>query len=196
MHNNDDKNNQDLSALWQAQPVNSIDLTEVKKSLNSQRVKQRIYTILDILLCLPALYIVFSSWPELSPMMKYLCIFMFASTAPFIAYQLWLRRVAAFLSGAQTVDHLAQLIKQTANNVRIAKLTKHSAWPALVIMPVFVLLKYLEGDISIERWVRIGYIFLVATVGIVAWSVWAHKRQKRFEKQLKALQIMASKHPI
>ena len=62
MHNSDKENqtnppvsadnelNDGLSALWQAQPVTTINLEGVKANLGSERTKQRWYIILDLLM--------------------------------------------------------------------------------------------------------------------------------------------------
>ena len=50
----DDKQNDALSALWQAQPVTSINIEEVKASLSSERTKQRWYMVIDSLAFIPA----------------------------------------------------------------------------------------------------------------------------------------------
>jgi len=58
----DDGQNDGLSALWQAQPVTTINLSEVKASLSSERTKQRWYMLLDSLMVIPAIYILNKYW--------------------------------------------------------------------------------------------------------------------------------------
>lgn len=201
MHNDDNKDrvkgsNADLTSLWQNQPVNTIDLSEVKKSFNSERVKQRIYMVIDILALLPSLYFLTIYWGELSFTAKAICIFMLATATPFLVYQLWLRRVAAFAKDSQTLDYLHQYTQQIKNNIRIAFITKHSAWPALFVLPAFALERYFFGELSPEKWEKIVLSFPIATFIIIVWGIWAHKRQQRFEKQLKALEEMAEQRAV
>lgn len=206
MHNDDNKDrvkanrvkgsDTDLTLLWQNQPVNDIDLSEVKKSFNSERIKQRIYMVIDSLALLPSLYFLSIYWGELSFTAKGLCIFMVATAIPFLIYQLWLRRVAAFAKDSQTLDHLHQYTRQIKNNIRIAFITKHSAWPALFVLPAFALERYFFGELSPEKWEKIAFSFPIATLILVVWGIWAHKRQQRFEKQLKALEEMAEQRTV
>lgn len=204
MHNDDNDDNKDrvkgsnadLTSLWQNQPVNTIDLSEVKKSFNSERVKQRIYMVIDILALLPSLYFLTIYWGELSFTAKAICIFMLATATPFLVYQLWLRRVAAFAKDSQTLDYLHQYTQQIKNNIRIAFITKHSAWPALFVLPAFALERYFFGELSPEKWEKIVLSFPIATFIIIVWGIWAHKRQQRFEKQLKALEEMAEQRAV
>ena len=195
MHNDGDEMNDDLSALWQTQPVSSIDLEAVKQDFNKERNKQRLYMILDLLMFIPAIVVVFSTWEQQTFAMKVLVVALFVSAIPFMIYQLWLRRVAAFAKETQTFNHLEQLIRQTKNNIKIAFITKHSGWPALIIIPVFAYLRFQTGEVSHESFQRIILSIGIAGIIIFVWCVWAHKRQQRFERQLNALQEMANHRP-
>ena len=190
-----DKNNQQggdaLSDLWQTQPTNTIDVSEVKKSFNSERVKQRFYILIDLILLLPPFYLMYLAWGEMTFAARALCAFMVVTALPLLMYQLWLRRVAAFTKDSHTLDHLKQFTHQIKNNIRIAFITKHSAWPAFIILPLFVLERHLAGVLTPEKWETIMIALPVASVIIIVWGVWAQRRQKRFEKQLAALQSMA-----
>ena len=55
----------DLSALWQAQPVSNVDLEEVKKTFKSQTRKQRLYFLIDCLSLVPGVWIFIHYWGEL-----------------------------------------------------------------------------------------------------------------------------------
>ena len=127
----DDEQNDALSALWQAQPVTTIDLEEVKASLSSERTKQRWYMLVDSLAFIPAVYVLVITWEEFTFVAQAMFIFMLITALPLLVYQLWLRRVAAFSKDTQTADHLMQLTKQIKNNVKIAVITKHSTWTAV-----------------------------------------------------------------
>ena len=182
-----------LLSLWQAQPVSEIDLEAVKKSFNEEQRKQRLYMVVDSLAFLPAVYMVVVTWGELSFAMKAMCMLLFILATPMLVYQLWLRRIAAFAKNSDTFDHLQQFTKQIKNNIRIAFITKHSGWPALLFIPGFAYLRYLSGDLSVEKLTQMGIVFAVLSIGIAGWTLWAHKRQKRFEQQLKTLHEMADK---
>ena len=187
----DDEQNDGLSALWQAQPVTTINLSEVKASLSSERTKQRWYMLLDSLMVIPAIYILNKYWGHMSFVAQMMFLFMLVTSLPLLIYQLWLRRVAAFYKDSQTTNHLTQLTKQIKNNVKIAFITKHSTWLAVVFGIAFMLERYLFGEHTPEKITKMSIVMAVMTTGMSIWYVWAHKRQKRFERQLETLENMA-----
>jgi len=187
----DDGQNDGLSALWQAQPVTTINLSEVKASLSSERTKQRWYMLLDSLMVIPAIYILNKYWGHMSFVAQMMFLFMLVTSLPLLIYQLWLRRVAAFYKDSQTTNYLTQLTKQIKNNVKIAFITKHSTWVAVVFGIAFILERYLFGDHTPEKITKMSIVMAVMTTGMSIWYVWADKRQKRFERQLETLEKMA-----
>ncbi|AXT38594.1 hypothetical protein D1814_07870 [Alteromonas sp. BL110] len=203
MHNSDKENqkttdntaecrqNDNLSALWQAQPVTAINLEEVKSSLRSERTKQRWYMVIDSLAFIPAIYFLINSWDKFTFVAHAMFVFMLITALPLLVYQLWLRRVAAFSKDTQTVDHLIQLTKQIKNNVKIAFITKHSTWTAVLFGYAFLLERYFFGDPTPEKTTKMAIVMTSLSIGMLLWYVWAHKRQKRFERQLKTLEGMA-----
>ena len=187
----DNSRDNELSALWQAQPVSNVDVDEVKKTFESQTRKQRLYFLIDCLSLVPGVWIFIHYWDELPVTARVLYFGLMLFVIPLLGYQLWLRRVAAFGSNAQTNNHLQQLKKQFKNNARIAFINKHSAWVAVLIViafnTIFTLAKAAE-----EREYGIVLIVTAITAGIMAvWYVWAHRRQKQFEKKLTALNDMS-----
>ena len=206
MHNSDKENqktppisvgneqNEALSALWQTQPVTTIDVEEVKSSLRSERTKQRWYMVIDSLAFVPAIYFLINSWDKFTFVAHAMFIFMLITALPLLIYQLWLRRVAAFSKDTQTADHLIQLIKQIKNNVKIAFITKHSTWTAVLFGYAFLLERYFFGDPTPEKIMKMAIVMTSLSIGMLVWYVWAHKRQKRFERQLKTLESMARQH--
>jgi len=181
----------DLSALWQAQPVSNVDLEEVKKTFKSQTRKQRLYFLIDCLSLVPGVWIFIHYWGELPVTARVLYFGLMFFVIPLLGYQLWLRRVAAFGSNAQTNNHVQQLKKQFKNNARIAFINKHSARIAVPIViafnTIFTLAKAAE-----EREYGLVLMVTAITAGIMAvWYVWAHRRQKQFEKKLTALNNMS-----
>ncbi len=186
----DDKQNDALSALWQAQPVTSINIEEVKASLSSERTKQRWYMVIDSLAFIPAIYLLVNSWEKFTFVAHAIFIFMLVTALPLLVYQLWLRRVAAFSKETQTADHLSQLTKQIKNNVRIAFMTKHSTWTAVLFGCGFLLERYFYGELSPEKIMKMAIVMTSISIVMLAWYVWANKRQKRFERQLETLENM------
>lgn len=187
----DDEQNDALSALWQAQPVTTIDLEEVKASLSSERTKQRWYMLVDSLAFIPAVYVLVITWEEFTFVAQAMFIFMLITALPLLVYQLWLRRVAAFSKDTQTADHLMQLTKQIKNNVKIAVITKHSTWTAVLFGCGFLLERYFFGELTPEKIVKMAIVMTSISIVMLVWYVWASKRQKRFERQLETLQKMA-----
>lgn len=203
MHNSDKENqktpptsvgneqNEALSALWQTQPVTTIDVEEVKSSLRSERTKQRWYMVIDSLAFIPAVYLLINNWDKFTFVAHAMFIFMLITALPLLIYQLWLRRVAAFSKDTQTADHLIKLTKQIKNNVKIAFITKHSTWTAVLFGYAFLLERYFFGDPAPEKITKMTIVMTSLSIGMLVWYVWAHKRQKRFERQLKTLESMA-----
>ena len=187
----DDEQNDALSALWQAQPVTTIDLEEVKASLSSERTKQRWYMLVDSLAFIPAVYVLVITWEEFTFVAQAMFIFMLITALPLLVYQLWLRRVAAFSKDTQTADHLMQLTKQIKNNVKIAVITKHSTWTAVLFGCGFLLERYFYGELTPEKIVKMTIVMTSISIVMLVWYVWASKRQKRFERQLETLEKMA-----
>ena len=187
----DDEQNDALSALWQAQPVTTIDLEEVKASLSSERTKQRWYMLVDSLAFIPAVYVLVITWEEFTFVAQAMFIFMLITALPLLVYQLWLRRVAAFSKDTQTADHLMQLTKQIKNNVKIAVITKHSTWTAVLFGCGFLLERYFYGELTPEKIVKMTIVMTSISIVMLGWYVWASKRQKRFERQLETLEKMA-----
>lgn len=187
----DDEQNDALSALWQAQPVTTIDLEEVKASLSSERTKQRWYMLVDSLAFIPAVYVLVITWEEFTFVAQAMFLFMLITALPLLVYQLWLRRVAAFSKDTQTADHLMQLTKQIKNNVKIAVITKHSTWTAVLFGCGFLLERYFFGELTPEKIVKMAIVMTSISIVMLVWYVWASKRQKRFERQLETLEKMA-----
>jgi Flp pilus assembly protein TadB len=187
----DDAQNDGLSALWQAQPVTTINLSEVKASLSSERTKQRWYMLVDSLAFIPAVYLLVVTWEKFTFVAHAMFVFMLITALPLLVYQLWLRRVAAFSKDTQTADHLTQLIKQIKNNVKIAVITKHSTWTAVLFGCAFLVERYFYGELTPEKVMKMAIVMTSMSVVMLVWYVWASKRQKRFERQLETLEKMA-----
>ncbi|WP_394222194.1 hypothetical protein [Alteromonas gracilis] len=180
-----------LSALWQAQPIAAIDLEKVKANLSSERKKQRWYMAIDSLAFVPGAYLLVTYWETLSLVAQTIYLLLICSAIPLLVYQLWLRRVAAFYKDNRTSDHLTQLTKQIKNNVKISFITKHSTWVALLFGFAFIMERILFGELTQEKVTRMIAVMTSMSVAMLIWFIWAHKRQKRFERQLKTLEEIA-----
>ncbi|BFT32024.1 hypothetical protein D210916BOD24_32000 [Alteromonas sp. D210916BOD_24] len=178
----------DLAMLWQTQSVSPIDIDAVKKSFYSEQKKQRLYIVIDLLPFIPAVYMLITFWDRLSFAAQVIQVIVFIFALPFLAYQLWLRRVAAFSKKeSHTLDYLQQFTKQIRNNVKIARLNKYSALIVIPFFIVFLLERYFSGEVALEKLLRMGAVMSAISVGMLIWFVWAHKRQQRFERQLQTL---------
>jgi EamA domain-containing membrane protein RarD len=195
--NNQIKQNDTLSTLWQTQSISTIDLKQVQASLSSERTKQRWYMIIDVLITLPAAYVlygVFSKyWGNMSSVAHTILYLMLISSLPLLVYQLWLRRVAAFYKDNQTADHLSKLTKQIKNNIKIAFITKHSTWVAMLFGLSFILESYFQDKLSSDKIIRSLIAMSVMSIVMLIWFIWAHKRQKRFEQQLETLTTLKAR---
>lgn len=182
-----------LQSLWQQQSVNAIDMSDVRKRFRAQRWKQRCYLTLDILAMLPLTYVLLFMQDEFAATpMGWLGLWVLGGIClVFVLYIAWLRRHALFGGEAQTEDHLKKLSKQFANNARIAMLTKHSCWVTVLMLFVYYLVMYEAGEIDAEQWRSILFILLPLTcVVMFAMGGWAHRRQRRFERDWERLQSM------
>ena len=178
---------QDLTSLWQAQPVNSIDLEAVKKTFNQEKKNQRLYIVIDCLALLPTALITAKHWTSLSILVQSMIVGVILLALPFLGYQLWLRRIAAFSRSDQTISYLNQLIAQIKNNIRIAVMTKHSAWLSVLMIAIFYVVLYLLGELATGEYYK-GFVATgIVSILMFAWYIWAHKRQKRFERELSRL---------
>ncbi len=147
--------------------------------------------LVDSLAFIPAVYVLVITWEEFTFVAQAMFIFMLITALPLLVYQLWLRRVAAFSKDTQTADHLMQLTKQIKNNVKIAVITKHSTWTAVLFGCGFLLERYFYGELTPEKIVKMTIVMTSISIVMLGWYVWASKRQKRFERQLETLEKMA-----
>lgn len=184
----------ELSSLWQAQTVNHIDLAAVKQGFISQQKKQRLYMAVDIGAFIPAFFLLYHFWGELSFTVKAVNLAVGVIALPLLIYQLWLRRVAAFSRNVSTLDHLDVLTKQIKNNVRIAVITKHSTWISTVLVMLTMALQYVVDDVSNSKLSFMLGVLAVTAIIMGVWYVWAAKREQRFKRQLAGLETMRSAH--
>ena len=178
---------QDLTSLWQAQPVNSIDLEAVKKTFKKEKKNQRLYIVIDCLAFLPVMLIMSKHWSDLSILVQSMLVGIILLMVPFLGYQLWLRRIAAFSRTDQTLSYLNQLINQIKNNIRIAWMTKHSTWLSVSMIAIFYVVLYLLDELASDEYYKGFLATAIVSILMLPWYIWADKRQKRFESELTRL---------
>ncbi|MEW9797805.1 hypothetical protein [Alteromonas sp. CYL-A6] len=181
----------DLGALWQSQPVATLDLNEIKRAYRRQTRQQRLYLAIDLLSALPAIILVWLGWDEFSPLAAGLLVGLGVVLLPCLGYLVWLRRIAAFSRSEHTRDHLNQLVRQMKNNVRIAWLTRHSAWVTPVFIAVFYVLLYANGEIAAQKVSSVMTSFVVICLSMAGFYVWAGRREKRFSRRYEELKRLA-----
>jgi hypothetical protein len=179
-------NNQDpLSQLWQEQKVEKIDLDAISKKWRKIKLKQHLYVFFDLLCLLPFLIVVIYFKDKFD---GFTIVYMYGLTVMslgFVIYVIWLRRFSLGWSKASTEQHIQGLRKQLLNNIKIALLTKHSMWFALIVI-IFhqVGLIYLEV-FPPDKLLRKALIsFSIIGVMWPAVWIWADKRAKRFKREL------------
>ena len=178
----------DLNDLWQSQPVSKIDVNQVKKRWRTFQFRHRLYLTLDFLCLVPLIYLLF--WSPIrtnSPEWYFLIAIGFAAVV-YTIYLTWLRRLSLF-SGKSTRDHLHLLRKQLANNVRIAQVSKHSAWVVQLALTAFYLTLYINGGLPAAKHIPVVIAIGGAGIANLLFYLWAARRQRRFARELEQLQI-------
>lgn len=183
----------DLSSLWQAQPVTTIDVEKIQRDYRRQTIKQRCYMLLDILGVLPAVVLVWFAWDALSAVAAGMIVGLGVVMVPVVGYLVWLRRVTAFGRAHSTTEYLEQLTRQMKNNARIAWLTKHSAWLTPLFIAVFYLVIFLQGELPEEKYALVGGALALMCLVMAGFYRWAHKRQQHFIRQFDALIELGSR---
>lgn len=188
--NNETMQNDALGALWQQQAPIDVDLKKVERMAKSQQIKQRFYVFLDVLTMFPAWGILFLDL-QLSQTIRVFLSLNAVLITVMVLFFIKLRWVSLFHSADSTSDYHTRLLKQLHNNVKIAFYNKHSAWLATIIIAlVFTIDVFAEGD---SQAVLIKQLYLVAVMGLLfmlPWYIWAHKRQRRFEREAQNIETM------
>ena len=180
--NNETMQNDALGALWQQQAPIDVDLRKVERMAKSQQIKQRFYVFLDLLTMLPAWGILFLDLQFSQTIRVFLSLNAVLITV-MVLFFIKLRWVSLFHSADSTSDYHTRLLKQLYN--------KHSAWLATIIIAlVFTIDVFAEGD---GQALLIKQLYLVAVMGflfMLPWYIWAHKRQRRFEREAQNIETM------
>ncbi|WP_371195096.1 hypothetical protein [Glaciecola sp. SC05] len=178
----------DFNQLWQKQPTLKVNTAQIVKQAKQQRVKQRLYMALDVLGVLPV-FILLAGDIELTPFLKWFIALNMLALALMLIHIAKLRWVAAFGQGKTTERYTRTLLQQLKNNAKIAYINKHSAWLALLVAICGVAInEYLYPKATPINWAEITLILGVGSIVIVAWIIWAHRRQMRFEEKAKELE--------
>ncbi|GGW91363.1 hypothetical protein [Alteromonas halophila] len=179
--------NEELSELWQSQPVSDVDIAQIKQDFRGQVIKQRCYMLLDVLGMLPAILLVWLGWASFSPLAAGMLVGLGMVLLPVVGYLLWLRRIAAFGSASTTTEYLHQLTRQMQNNARIAWLTRHSAWLTPLFIAVFYLVMFVRGEMTPDRYPVVAGALLGMCCLMAVFYRWALLRERRFTRLAKQL---------
>jgi hypothetical protein len=105
-----------------------------------------------------------------------------------VFYITWLRRFSLGWSNVTTDQHIQRIQKQIQSNIKIATLSLHSVWFAVVLMIVFYGALYYFDVYPEDKWMR--KVLISAAINAVAMPciwIWAAKRKKRFCNELAEL---------
>ena len=177
---------QELSTLWQTQQVKQVDINQVKQRLRNLQVKQRCYLLLDILMLIPFGWLVFWAPEHLSTSAGVFVMLLGVVTAGYTLYLGWLRR-SVILGRLTTADHVALLRQQLTNNVRIAGISKHSAWLCQLAICGFFINEWLVENFRPDSLLTFSAIMTGVTLFNIGFYVWAARRQRRFRDEVAAL---------
>ena len=183
----------DLSALWQQQPTNHIDMQDLTRRLKRQQRAQRLYLVLDMLGFVPAIWVLIATWDELSSLLAGCLITLVAVTFVFYLYIAWLRRHAALATFGDTSHYVDTLKKQLLNNHKIARLTFHSCWMSGVALVAILGMMAMFEDYTLDNLRRSVWVLVLIVSGLVGTGVWAHKRAKRFHREYLHLADLGNK---
>jgi len=181
-------NHDPLSQLWQEQKVEKIDIDAVSKKWLKIKLKQHFYVFFDVLSLLPFLIFWIYFKDKFDDFTLVYIYGLAVLSLVFVIYVIWLRRFSLGWSKASTEQHIQGLRKQLRNNIKIALLTKHSMWFALILFMFHQLgLVYLEV-FPPDKLLRKALIsFSIIGVMWPAVWIWADKRAKRFKRELSIL---------
>ncbi|MBU3020287.1 hypothetical protein [Aestuariibacter sp. A3R04] len=179
MHNSDEK----LASLWQNQSVEQLDILKIQREFLKQQWKQRLYIAVDVLSPLPFILMLIFMKDELSNFSFWTCVVAIVVSVPYIGYFTWLRRHAAFPKGDSTTQHIDLLQRQLANNVKIARYTKHLSWISALVLVTVNVGRLLNGDFDSNPSFSLSVFWWWMATGCgvcLAFYIWAGKREKRF----------------
>jgi len=172
-----------IGALWQSQSVEAVDIAKIKKRLHAAKFKHRLYMTLDCLCLIPVIYLFFWSRDVIQGPERYFLLGVGVMAVGYTAYLTWLRRLSLF-SGNTTLDHLRLFRRQLENNIRIARLTKHSTWVVQLLLVGFYIWFYTAGQLPEAKVLSVIAALAAAGLANLIFYVWAARRQRRFAQEL------------
>ena len=180
---------QDLTALWQQQPVSEIDLADVTLRLKAQQRLQRWYIASDFTGFLIGLGMLIYSWEKLPLYMALVLCGVMVGGGVFTGFVIWLRRHAVLASFEDTSHYRDTLKKQSLSNQRIARITLHSAWSSELILLLVWGIAAVVGDLTWKSFVDKGGVatFIVISLLMAGFGYWAYKREQKFKREYEQL---------
>lgn len=177
-----------LESLWQKQETTSPDLTLLKKTWRTVKIKQKVYLLSDLFAFLVGPLMLFWLYSSLNAYQVFFVVCTLIIAAGFTIYLIWLRRFSFLGDQSATGDYLQLLKSQYRQNIKIAQASKYSAYVIPVIFFSFLFGGYWLEIFELEKLIRKA-IWLVLSSAIflpILW-IWADKRAKRFEQELARL---------
>lgn len=189
MNNTNQQTQDDLNALWQTQPVSTLDANDIVKRARTQRTKQRFYMFMDVLSMFPIFLYVYMDidLPITLHVFVLLCGGLGVLT---ILYFAKLRWHGMFQDSLDTGQYTHLLYKQLRNNAQIAYFNKHCGWVMVLALLVAFFLNGLFTQASTESIIKDMLKALAFGMAMmVPWVIWAHRREKRFRQEAEQLRL-------
>ena len=177
----------DLNALWQAQPVSTLDVNYIVKRARTQRTKQRFYMCLDVLSMFPIFVYVYMDIDL--PITLHIFVLLSGGLGVLtILYFAKLRWHGMFQNSLDTGQYTHMLYRQLHNNAQIAYFNKHCGWVMVVAMLAAFFLNGVFTQAPAESIIKDMLKALAFGMAMmVPWVIWAHRREKRFRKEAEQL---------
>lgn len=179
------KERDDIGALWQAQKVVEVDIGELEAQYKWFNLKQKLFLALDWLSLVPVVWIMTSVKTEFT--MFWLIFFVVASVFALghVIYVTWLRRHAFTETDTNLENYVKNLRLKLEGGRKIAQFTKRIFYIVYPLTLFAIVLKApWENGPSTKQ---IVVCLLMAAAG-VGGTIHFHRRQKRFERELKLLE--------
>ena len=180
---------QALNFLWQQQHFEPVSVDSIKRKWLNIKLKQRVYFTVDIagvLFLLAVCYLTFDKMGLFGKTWMAVLTLFAAATAVYFSY---LRRFALSWSNVGTGSYIEQLKKQLVSNIRIAKLNRDMSLWIILAIAIFYVGMYYFDDVVLETTIRKGLISLaILAVFTPPFWLWAHRRARRFTKELMQLE--------
>lgn len=182
-------NSNQLESLWQKQQTSAPDLTLLKKTWRSVKIKQKLYLLSDVFAFSVGPLILFWFYSSLSPYQIFFVIITLFISAGFTIYLIWLRRFSFLGDHSATGDYLELLKSQYRQNIKIAQASKYSAYIIPLIFVSFLFGGYWFEIFELEKLAQKAlWLALASIVSLPMLWIWADKRAKRFEQELARLE--------